>query len=82
MKGLYDKIGITTETIERGKNSGMFSSSGKFTDSQREVVKKMMEDIYEQFTDKAAKGRKMPVDKLRKLAGGRVYTGRQAKEKA
>ena len=51
INGLYDKIGITTETIERGKNSGLFSSSGKFTDSQREVVKKMMEDIYDQFTD-------------------------------
>jgi len=80
LKGLYDKVGITTETIERGKNSGLFSSSGKFTDSQREVIKKMMEDTYGQFTEKAAEGRKMPVEKLRELAGGRVYTGRQAKE--
>lgn len=80
LKGLFDKVGITTETIERGKNSGLFSSSGKFTDSQREVIKKMMEETYDQFTDKAAKGRKMPVEKLRDLAGGRIYTGRQAKE--
>jgi protease IV len=80
MKGLFDKMGITTETIERGKNSGIFSSSGKFTDSQREVVKKMMEDMYGQFTAKAAKGRNMPVENLRKLAGGRIYSGRQAKE--
>ncbi len=80
IKGLLDKVGITTETIERGKNSGLFSSSGKFTDSQREVVTKMMEDMYGQFTAKAAKGRKMPVEKLRKLAGGRVYSGRQAKD--
>jgi protease-4 len=80
MRGLFDKIGITTETIERGKNSGLFSSSGKFSESQRAVVKNMMEDIYGQFTEKAAKGRNMPLDKLKKLAGGRVYTGRQAKE--
>lgn len=80
LKGLYDKIGITTETIERGKNSGLFASSGKFTDSQRAVVKKMMEDTYDQFTAKAAEGRKMPLEKLRGLAGGRVYSGRQAKE--
>jgi protease-4 len=39
-----------------------------------------MEDIYRQFTTKAAEGRKMPVEKLRELAGGRVYTGLQAKE--
>jgi protease-4 len=80
LRGLFDKVGITTETIERGKNSGIFSSSGKFTDSQREVVKKMMEDMYGQFTSKAAAGRHMPVENLRKLAGGRVYSGRQAKE--
>jgi protease-4 len=80
LTGLYNKLGITTETIERGKNSGLFSSSGKFSDSQRTVIKQMMEDTYNQFTEKAAKGRSMPVDKLRELAGGRVYTGRQAKE--
>ncbi len=80
VRGLYDKIGITTETIERGKNSGLFASSGKFTESQRSVVKNMMEDIYEQFTTKAAEGRNMPLEKLRELAGGRIYSGRQAKE--
>jgi protease-4 len=80
LNGLYNKLGITTETIERGKNSGLISSSGKFTDSQREVIKKAMEDIYNQFTVKAAKGRKMPLEKLRALAGGRIYTGQQAKE--
>jgi protease-4 len=80
IRGLYQKIGITTETIERGKNSGLFASSGPFTDSQRAVVTEFMEDIYRQFTSKAAEGRKMPVEKLRELAGGRVYTGLQAKE--
>jgi protease IV len=78
IRGLYDKLGITTETIERGRNSGIFGSSGKFTDSQRAAITSMMEDTYGQFTTKAAEGRKMPVEKLRELAGGRVYTGRQA----
>ena len=40
MTGLFNKVGITTETIERGKNSGLFSSSGKFTDSQRDSSRK------------------------------------------
>jgi protease-4 len=78
VRGLYKKLGITTETIERGRNSGLFNSSGPFTESERVVVRNMMEDCYDQFTEKAAEGRKMPVDQLRKLAGGRVYTGRQA----
>src|SRR4029077_12305306 len=54
MTGLFNKVGITTETIERGKNSGLNSSTGKWTDSQRDVIKKMMEDMYGQFTSKAA----------------------------
>jgi protease-4 len=78
IRGLYKKIGITTETISRGRNSGLFASSGRFTDSQREVITSMMEDTYRQFTTKASEGRKMPHEKLVKLAGGRVYTGRQA----
>jgi protease-4 len=78
VRGLYKKIGISTETIERGRNSGLFASSSRFTDSQREVVSELMEDIYGQFTSKAAAGRQMPLEKLQSLAGGRVYTGRQA----
>jgi protease-4 len=80
LKGLYDKIGVTTDVIQRGRNSGMFSVDGKFTDSERAVITKMMEDIYDQFTAKAAQGRHMPLDQLKELAGGRIYTGSQAKE--
>jgi protease-4 len=38
----------------------------------------MMEETYSQFTAKAAEGRHMPVEKLKELAGGRIYSGRQA----
>jgi protease-4 len=79
MAGLYEKIGITTDTIQRGQNSGMFGSSNKFTESERAVMQKFMEDIYLQFTTKAAAGRKMNLDDLQELAEGRIYTGRQAK---
>jgi protease IV len=77
--GLYDKIGITTDVISRGKNSGIFSSTTKFSDSEREAFISMMQDIYHQFTSKAAEGRHMPLEKLEGLAGGQVYSGRVAK---
>ncbi len=80
VRGLYEKIGITTDVIQRGANSGMFSVGSKFSDAERKVMTKMMADIYGQFTTKAAAGRHMPVEKLQELAGGRIYTGRQAKE--
>jgi protease-4 len=79
VKGLYDKIGITTESISRGQNSGLFSPMSKFSDSERAVIESMMQDIYQQFTTKAAQGRNMPHEELLELAGGRIFTGRVAK---
>jgi protease-4 len=84
MKGLWDKVGITSEVISRGENAGIFSDE-PFTEGQKKAFKTMMEDIYDQFVDKALAGRKgagkkMDRDTLLKLAGGRVWTGRQAKQ--
>ena len=79
IRGLLDKLGITSDLISRGKNSGLFSPMKKFTDSEREVLLSMMEDTYDQFTAKAAAGRGLTQERIKELGGGRVYTGRQAK---
>lgn len=79
-QGLFDKIGINTSIITRGKNAGVMSMTTPFSDSEREAMQGLMNDIYKQFTTKAATGRKMDHEKLEKLARGRIYTGLQAKE--
>jgi protease IV len=76
--GLLDKVGITTSVISRGKNSGIMSMVSGFTPGERETMQKMLDEIYGQFTRKAAEGRKMEYGKLEKLARGRVYTGAMA----
>ena len=80
LKGLYDKIGVTTDVVSRGRNSGWMSSDEPYTASEREVITRLMHDIYKQFTDKAALGRNMDVKDLEGLAGGRLYTGCMAKQ--
>ncbi|MDB5392388.1 MAG: signal peptide peptidase SppA, type [Planctomycetaceae bacterium] len=79
-QGLFDKIGINTSIITRGKNAGVMSVTTPFSDTERAAMQALMNDIYKQFTEKAAKGRRMDVVKLEKLARGRIYTGLQAKE--
>lgn len=74
----YEKIGITTTVVQRGRNSGVLSMTTPFSDGERDAMQKMLNDIYGQFTRKAAAGRKMEYDALEKLARGRVYTGAQA----
>eukprot|EP00913_Durusdinium_trenchii_P028494 g26722.t1 len=78
LRGLYNKVGITTTVLSRGKNAGALSMTDGFTDSERAAMQGMMNAIYKQFTTKAAKGRKMKYAKLEKLARGRVYTGAMA----
>jgi protease-4 len=56
------------------------TSLGQMSDFEKSVVQNMVNQGYESFTTKAASGRKMPVEKLKSLAGGRVWTGIQAKE--
>jgi protease-4 len=76
--GLLEKVGITTSVISRGKNSGIMSMMSGFTPNERQAMQRMLDEIYGQFTRKAAEGRKMEYGKLEKLARGRVYTGAMA----
>jgi protease-4 len=79
-EGLMKKVGVTMSVVQRGKNAGVMSPAGAFTDNEREVMQRMLNTIYEQFTQKAAAGRKMEYSKLEELARGRIYTGRRARE--
>jgi protease-4 len=83
--GLYENVGLKTEVLSRGANAGILSTQRPFSDSERKAMTALMADVYDQFLDKALEGRKragkkMTRDELVKLAGGRVWTGRQAKE--
>jgi protease-4 len=82
--GLEKKIGINTEVIGFGKNSGILSSTAPFTASERKAMKAHMQDIYDQFLAKAIKGRAKAGKKFThkdflKYAEGRIWTGRQAR---
>ena len=78
--GLYSKLGMNTEVISRGKNSGALSSTAPFTPEERRMWMKLLQETYHDFVSKAAEGRRMDYDRLEALAQGRVYTGRQAKK--
>ncbi|MBV9122231.1 MAG: signal peptide peptidase SppA [Planctomycetes bacterium] len=82
--GLYDKIGVKTDIISRGANAGILSSTTPFSDSQRAAMKGLMQDMYNQFLDKAIQGRQRAGKKFTRaefsqFAEGRIWTGRQAK---
>jgi protease-4 len=77
--GMWKKAGITFKSYKRGENAGMLSSNDTFTPRERERMQAYMDEIYKVFKDHvvAIRGQRLtkPIDEL---AGGRVYTGRQA----
>jgi protease-4 len=84
LEGTYEKIGINTEVIARGANAGIFSSTFPFSDSEKAAMTALIHDAYDQFLDKAVDGRskagaKLTRKELEPIAGGRIWTGRQAK---
>lgn len=74
-----NKLGITTDQVKTGEYGEMITISRPLTTAEKAVWQRRTEEIYETFTGKAAQGRNMPVDDLKKVASGRVWTGEQAR---
>jgi protease-4 len=75
-----NKLGITQDHVNTHAHSNFMSSPSALTDFEKSVVQNMVNQGYASFTSKAAQGRKMSLVKLQSLAGGRVWTGIQAKQ--
>jgi protease-4 len=77
---LYKKIGVRQEKIKSGPHKDILSPDRQLTPEERAIVQDMVDDMYNQFIDVIAEGRHLDPVKVRQLADGRIYTGRQAKE--
>ena len=81
VKGLYDWLGITNEYVMRGKNSGIFRETEKWTPEERAKMEQQTSNIYfNNFLPKVSKGRNMDMERANSLGQGRVWTGTQAKQ--
>ncbi len=76
--GLYEKIDATHETFKRGQYADAWSTTRRATDEELAMAQGLIDWHYDEFVGKVAAGRKLPVDRVRELAQGRVYTGNQA----
>ncbi len=81
LKGLYNNLGITKDSVSRGKNSGFLSDYEALDAAGRENLKSLIQAMYKSFLDEVATGRKRPVEEVAPLAEGRVWLGSQALER-
>ena len=77
---LNEKLGITTDAVKTGQYADIFSLVRPLTDYERSIIQNNVEDVYETFVSKAAEGRNMTEEAIKKIAEGRVWSGIQAEE--
>lgn len=79
MSGLFKKIGYSPQVVKSGKFKDIGSPNRPLTAEERALLEGIVMDTYDQFVKAVATGRQLPIDDVKKIADGRVYTGSQAK---
>lgn len=77
---LLSKIGVTVEVIKSGALKDAGSPYRASTAEDRRSFQIVIDDLHEQFTELVARERGLPLEAVRKMATGQVFTGRQALE--
>ena len=75
---LVRKIGVKVEPIKSGRHKDMGSPFKEMSEEERQLFQTMIDEMYERFITIVAKGRKLPLEQVRTLADGRIYTAKQA----
>ena len=76
---LFKKIGITSDKIKSGPYKDILTNDRPMTPEEKEILQNIVDEIYDQFVYTVSAGRRMETSKVRAIADGRIYTGRQAK---
>jgi len=75
---LTKKLGMDFYSLKAGAMKDLGSPFRPLTPQEREVLQKLLNDIHEQFMRDVARNRRLPLDKVRALADGRIFTGEEA----
>ena len=81
-RGLFEKIGLQSEVYTSGKMKDMLNGARARTPEEIQVVKKLIDNTYQEFVRIVAESRKIPAEKIKnsEIGDGRIFDGIQAKE--
>ncbi len=75
---LVEKFDIEDTSVKSGKMKNIGSPLKKMSDDERKVLQDIVDEMYTRFLNIIVDGRNMKIEDVRKLADGRIYTGKQA----
>jgi protease-4 len=70
--------GIQVHTFTAGKNKAMLSLGKEITPEHRDIMLSVANECYEQFVEIVADSRTLPLETVKQIADGRIYTAKQA----
>ncbi|MBI5056729.1 MAG: signal peptide peptidase SppA [Nitrospirae bacterium] len=80
ISGLMQKIGVETQVIKSGAHKDMASIFKSLKPEEKEILQTVLDDVHDQFIKAVSEGRGIKFEQIKKLADGRIFTGRMAKE--
>jgi protease-4 len=80
VEDLLKKIGVGIEVLKTGEFKDIGSPHRKLSEKDRELISSLLSDIQKQFVEAVARGRNLPIEKVREIADGRILSGAQSKE--
>ncbi|RQW77288.1 MAG: signal peptide peptidase SppA [Geobacter sp.] len=78
VEGLMGKIGMKAFTLKTGKYKDVGSPVRPMSDQDKAMLQGVIDSAHGQFVKAVAEGRKLPVEEVRRIADGRIFTGEQA----
>ncbi|MBF0885228.1 signal peptide peptidase SppA [Gluconobacter sphaericus] len=73
-----ERLGIGMDAITSGAMKNQTDPTSALTPEGRQMLQELVNDLFGQFVSMVAEGRHLTEEKVRSLADGRAYTGRQA----
>ena len=81
IREMLERVGVRRESVAAGRYADMFSTDRPFEEDEWKRLEAWLDRVYDDFTSKAAEDRGLPVEDLRAVARGRVWTGADAVER-
>ena len=75
IRGLLTKLGLSVDTVSRGRHAEMLSPFSDFSDEEQVVFRRHLQEFYDQFLRRVSTGRHMTVEAADSVGQGRVWTG-------
>ena len=80
LEQLAKKVGVDVYSLKAGALKDLGDPFQPLSPEGRKVLQELLDNIHEQFIRDVAKSRRLPLEKVRALADGRIFTGEEAKK--